>query len=337
MVSEIQTGELPAAPSATLTHLFPAVKDGVAVHLSLAQVLALLTDGEHVQSYDAGLASIAALVSAANKFLYLTDVDTYALADLTAAGRALLDDADAKAQRATLGATGNFFKETLITASGTHAFHADTVLAEVIVIGGGGAGGGSIAGADAASSGGGGGSGEISRKILSTSGIASGTVVIGAGGTGVAAVVGGVGQGGNGGSSSWSDGTNTISAGGGVGGEGNSNSTYTQSFDGGAGGTGGAASGGFITRGQAGTNSLMIGATTGGAGLMLAQGGIGGSTPFGVGGSGGKVRANTTANDSGAGGHGYGSGGGGHASCGAIVGYAGGDGGPGIVVVREYK
>jgi hypothetical protein len=62
-----------------------------------------LTIGTHVQAYDAGLNSIAALSTAANKMIYTTASDTYAVADLTAAGRALLDDADAAAQRTTLG------------------------------------------------------------------------------------------------------------------------------------------------------------------------------------------------------------------------------------------
>lgn len=59
--------------------------------------------GSTVQGYDAGLASIAGLTTAADKMIYTTASDTYAVADLTSAGRALLDDADAAAQRTTLG------------------------------------------------------------------------------------------------------------------------------------------------------------------------------------------------------------------------------------------
>lgn len=55
------------------------------------------------QPLDAGLTSIAGLTTAANKMLYTTAADVYAVADLTAAGRAILDDADAAAQRVTLG------------------------------------------------------------------------------------------------------------------------------------------------------------------------------------------------------------------------------------------
>jgi hypothetical protein len=56
-----------------------------------------------VQAYDAGLQSISGLTTAADKMIYTTALDTYAVTDLTAAGRALLDDADAAAQRTTLG------------------------------------------------------------------------------------------------------------------------------------------------------------------------------------------------------------------------------------------
>jgi hypothetical protein len=55
------------------------------------------------QPRDAGLTSISGLTTAADKMIYTTASDTYAVTDLTSAGRALLDDADASAQRTTLG------------------------------------------------------------------------------------------------------------------------------------------------------------------------------------------------------------------------------------------
>jgi hypothetical protein len=70
---------------------------------SVARTNLGLAIGTNVQAYDAGLQSISGLTTTADQMIYTTSSDTYATASLTSAGRALLDDADASAQRTTLG------------------------------------------------------------------------------------------------------------------------------------------------------------------------------------------------------------------------------------------
>lgn len=67
-----------------------------------ADITALTTVVGTKQAGDAALTSISGLANATGQMLYTTDTDTFANAPITAAGRAILDDADVAAQRTTL-------------------------------------------------------------------------------------------------------------------------------------------------------------------------------------------------------------------------------------------
>ena len=85
-----------------------------------------LVIGTDVQAYDAALASIAGLTVASGEFIYAIASDTYATTTITAAGRAILDDASASDQRTTLGlgslavqntvTSGNYDAGSIVTA-----------------------------------------------------------------------------------------------------------------------------------------------------------------------------------------------------------------------------
>lgn len=62
-----------------------------------------LAIGTNVQAFNAALASIAGLTTAADTMIYTTASNVYATASLTAAGRAILDDASGAAQLTTMG------------------------------------------------------------------------------------------------------------------------------------------------------------------------------------------------------------------------------------------
>jgi hypothetical protein len=70
-----------------------------------------------VQSYDAGLLSIAGLTTAADTMIYTTALDTYTTTSITAFGRSLLDDANAAAVITTLGIDADI--QTLVLPAST--------------------------------------------------------------------------------------------------------------------------------------------------------------------------------------------------------------------------
>jgi microcystin-dependent protein len=89
------------AALATFTSFGRSLVDDV--DQAAAQATLGLTIGTQVQAYDAELAALAGLTSAADKLPYFTGAGTAAVTTFTSAGRALVDDATASDQRTTLG------------------------------------------------------------------------------------------------------------------------------------------------------------------------------------------------------------------------------------------
>jgi hypothetical protein len=297
-----------------------------------------LAIGTDVQAYDAELAAIAGLTSAADRVPYFTGSGTAALATFTSAGRALVDDADVSAQRTTLG-LGDASTLNLASQAQAEAGLSNTTLmtplrtAEAIAaLASGGSGGGGLIGIQAFTS---------SGTYTPTTGAGSAFAIItgGGGGGGGTSTASGAGGGAAGATAFLfisSPAVTTVTIGsGGSGNTGNSAGTSggTTSFGtttagGGAGGLGGGESSPSGVDGSSTTANATFSIDGGDGSAALSEtGGLGGASFWGGGGRGGGGTAGST------GGTGAkGSGGGG----GRDGGGDGGAGGGGIVVVFEF-
>jgi hypothetical protein len=108
-MADRKMSDLIAQTSLNGTDIMELVRAGANYKITATNLIASVIAG------DAEIAALAGLTSAADRLPYFTGSGTASLATFTAAGRALVDDADAAAQRATLGvhASAILFDSTL--------------------------------------------------------------------------------------------------------------------------------------------------------------------------------------------------------------------------------
>lgn len=192
-------GNDPAFATTIATALGNRLRYDAAQSLSGAQKTQVQTNaglliGTDVQAWDAELAALAGLVSAANKFAYFTGPGTASLADLTAFARTLLDDTSQAEALATLGTNPSpALTEYTTTTSDTLPSGFTLVCWDLYSAGAGGGSGRRGASGSNRYGGGGGGGGAHTRtpffRIADLGGAGTSvTNTIGAGGIGGAAV-----------------------------------------------------------------------------------------------------------------------------------------------------
>ena len=122
-------GRSAATPNLNDGRVFLGDSNNRSVPTALSSIaLSSFNDDLSYQPLDSGLTSIAGLSTSGGEIIYTDGADSYTTATITAAGRALLDDADAAAQRTTLGLATVASSGAYSDLSGTPS--ADDLLAD---------------------------------------------------------------------------------------------------------------------------------------------------------------------------------------------------------------